>query len=75
MATQALHRAFNGDVTTLQHARAGGIHIPDSTAAKLQEIAKSLDQDQDGKLNEVEISIGASILEPHMKGVGAIGID
>lgn len=75
MATQAINRAFNGDVTTLLHARAGGIRIPDSTAARLQEISKGLDFDRDGKLSEAETGAGAAILAPHIDGVGAIGID
>jgi hypothetical protein len=75
MAVQALNRAFENDTTTLQHARAGGIRIPDSAAAKLQEIARSLDMDADGKLSEAEAKVGAALLTPHLDGVGAIGID
>jgi hypothetical protein len=75
MAVQALNRAFENDTTTLQHARAGGIRIPDSAAARLQEIAKSLDMDADGKLSEAEAKVGAALLTPHLNGVGAIGID
>jgi hypothetical protein len=75
MAAQAVRRAFNGDITTLQHARAGGIQIPDSTAQKLLVLAKGLDFDQDGKLSEIEVNAGAATLAPHMNGVGAIGID
>jgi hypothetical protein len=75
MAAQAVRRAFNGDITTLQHARAGGIQIPDSTAQKLLVLAKGLDFDQDGKLSEIEVNAGAATLAPHMNGIGAIGID
>jgi hypothetical protein len=75
MAVQALSRAFSNDVTTLQHARAGGIKIPDAAAARLQEIAKGLDMNTDGVLSEQEANVGAMLIAPHLNGVGAIGID
>lgn len=75
MAAQALTRAFENDINSLQHARAGGIRIPEAAAARLNEMAKNLDFDGDGKLSEEESNMGAAMLAPHLTGVGAIGID
>jgi hypothetical protein len=75
MAAQALTRAFENDINSLEHARAGGIRIPEAAAARLNEMAKGLDLDGDGKLSEQEANLGAAMLAPHLTGVGAIGID